>query len=139
MKRIAFIFLISITFTTFFACSQKSKDAGDMEYVIKVDSVAVADTLHLPGDLVIAFYGIVGPDGCHQFKRFHVDQDSAGATMTLIGSKKTGADTACPEFLPLLDGITYEIAVSDTGNFRLNIVNPGLNQVISKSIKIVEP
>lgn len=128
-----------MAFTAFFSCSSKSKDAPSVEYVIKVDSIVAADTIHLPEELVVGFYGVVGSDGCHHFERFYVDQDSTSADFMLIGSKETDENIMCNQAVQMLNGISYTLAVKDTGDFYVRVTNPGLNQSISKKIKVVNP
>lgn len=137
MKKYVLLLIIALAFVA--ACSEKSSHEDDVEYVIMVDSIACADTVKAGEKFEVAFFGFIGPDGCHHFERFHVEEDSLSATMTLIGSKAIGQNIVCTQAVQLLDGMTYEIATPDSGAFVLSIINPGLNNQLKKTIKVIIP
>lgn len=132
MKKIAFL-LIVISIAVFASCNKEGKVKYE-EYLIYVDSIQVADTVNSGAKFEIVFYGIIGYDGCHSFSRFISERETGRYKIMVIGKKKTGANLACPEYLPMLDGENIELLADSTGVLKIDIINPGLNQVLSKEI-----
>jgi hypothetical protein len=136
MKKTAFLFII-ISAVLFASCNKEGKVKHE-EYLIYVDSIQVADTVNLGTKFKIVFYGIIGYDGCHSFSRFISERETGSYKIMVIGKKKTGPNLACPEYLPMLDGENIELLADSSGVLKIDIINPGLNQVLSKEIFVKE-
>jgi hypothetical protein len=107
------------------------------EYIIKVDSIQVTDTVKVGDKIAIGFFGTIGTDGCSSFSRFILNSKSRTHTITVIGKRKIGNNLVCTQILPLLDGMSMKINADSMGTYKLEIVNPGINNVITRTV-IVE-
>lgn len=115
------------------SCSKGGKIKYE-EYLIHVDSIQVADTVNLGSKFSVVFFGIIGYDGCSSFARFIAERETGRYKLMVVGKRKTGPNLACPEYLPMLDGEKLELLADSSGVLKLEIVNPGLNQILSKEI-----
>lgn len=119
------------------SCELQNSTQQEEEYLIKVDSVVVADTVKLKEAFELTFYGIIGENGCSRFSRFLTEQNDSLCKIQVIGSRTVGDDVVCPEILPLLNGTKLSLLVHRTGDFGIEIINPGLNQVLRKTIVVL--
>jgi hypothetical protein len=115
--------------------SEKSRHQE--EYLIKVDSFVVADTVKLKEAFEITFYGIIGENGCYRFSRFLTEQSDSLCKIQVIGSHPVGDNLVCPEILPLLNGTKLSLQAHRIGDFGIEITNPGLNQMLRKTIVVL--
>ncbi|GBD90445.1 hypothetical protein BMS3Abin04_01162 [bacterium BMS3Abin04] len=70
MKTIKFIIFLILLVLLNYCSTEPGNDYVDFK--IKVDSVAVPDTISVNDSLIIKFYGMVGTNGCPRFKYFKV-------------------------------------------------------------------
>lgn len=130
------ILFSGILFFLAIACNSK-KDIQTEEYLIYIDSIQHADTVVAGQAFQLAFYGIIGPDGCSSFDRFEYQIENNKAGIMVIGKRKTGAELACPEYLPMLDGEKLQLKADSTGVFTIEVENPGLNNYLRSTITII--
>ncbi|MBU1008973.1 MAG: hypothetical protein KKD74_02445 [Bacteroidetes bacterium] len=121
------------------SCHQKDPLAFNEEYLIHVDSIAMPAQLVSGQTLSVAFYGMIGPDGCSAFSRFIVEQKPMGFRLKLVGKRRVGPEVVCPMNVPMLDGKTLDLMVSDTGKITVEVINPGIDQVLTGITEIVTP
>lgn len=131
-------FILFSGFLLFFAiaCNSK-KDMHTEEYLIYIDSIQHADTVVAGQVFQLAFYGIIGPDGCSRFDRFEYQIENNKAGIMVIGKRKTGKELDCPEYLSVLDGKKLQLMADSSGVFTIEIENPGLNNYLRSSVTVI--
>jgi len=115
------------------SCGKESKPTEE-EYLIRVDSIHVEDTIRKGSKILIEFYGVIGTNGCSRFSRFITGNDNAGYQIEVVGIRAVGPNLICPEFLPMLNGTVLELPADSSGMQLLKIINPGVNQIIRKEV-----
>jgi hypothetical protein len=98
-----------------FSCDQQSKSMSQ----IQVDSVLMADTIHITDPLIIEFYGIIHYDGCCQFDHFTYDTLFNEIIIKAYKKCDTGKELNCPAVIVEFDNETLEV----------DNLNPGLHYV----------
>lgn len=126
--------LIVAIFTLSMGCG--NDPSRTEEYLIQVDSIAHPDTVGAGKSFPIAFFGMIGPNGCCRFLRFETERKANQLTIWTVGEKKTGQNLMCPEYLPLLDGTVLRVMAPDSGNLSISVTNPGLGNVLRSSVVI---
>ena len=115
----------------------KEKTIQTEEYIIKVDSVQVTDNVKVGSKIEVDFFGIIGSNGCSSFSRYILKSNGKLHNITLIGKRKVGENLICTENLPMLDGMTLELPTDSTGFYTIEIVNPGINNFLTKKISVI--
>lgn len=118
------------------SCS-KEKTIQTEEYVIKVDSIQVNDNVSVGDKITVGFFGIIGNNGCSSFSRYIIKTNGKTHNITVIGKRKVGENLICTENLPMLDGMSLELQTDSIGVFTIEIVNPGINNLISKKVTVI--
>lgn len=131
------VFVLLLFATGCFALSCQNKPAATEEYLIKTDSIVVPDTVRLNQSFQLAFFGTIGENGCYRFSRFHTEKNQNKIQIQVIGEVKTGENLNCPQNLPGLNGQALFLQADSLGLLKLEVLNPGLNQLIRKTINIV--
>ena len=94
-----------------------------INFKIKVDKLTHPDTVSVSDSLTILFDGFVGPNGCHRFTHFEVNQKVNELEITVWGSKPN-FDTACLAVMVNLGGKEYKILLKQKGIHRIVIHQP---------------
>jgi hypothetical protein len=129
---LAGILLLSLSFSCIKENSTKTE-----EYVIKVDSIQVNDQVRLGNNITVTFFGIIGNNGCSSFSRFILKSKGKTNQVTVVGKRLVGENLICPENLPLLNGMTLNIKADSIGTHIIEIINPGINNLIIKNITVI--
>ena len=126
-KSFAGWFLLIIMASMVLVNCKKNKET---QFIIQVDSIVVADTITVGEELVIAFYGLIGNNGCYSFS--HVEDNSEGNVLafTLYG-KNSGADE-CPQVIVKLDGATITVTNLLQGAYTIEITQPNQTKLIEE-------
>lgn len=134
-----YLFYISIVIIAAysFSCSEANSTSEIQEFVIKVDSIQLPDSLVVNEQFDVKFYGNVGNNGCYSFADFVVSEDSASLNLLLKGNREVSANQVCPEVQVNLEGMTYSHKFMAAGQYRIRITNPGLGQFIQKEVLVV--
>ncbi len=111
-----------------FNCN-KSKET---KFVIRVDSIHVADTIKLSETLRIEFFGTIGNNGCYDFS--HDETNFSGNTISIkLWGKNSGEDN-CPDVIVKLDGTYYDINFTAADTYTIEIIQPDDSKMISKVV-----
>ncbi len=94
----------------------------ETQFVIKVDSIAVADTVNLGEVFDIEFFGVIGNDGCYSYSNTEVFYESKTLTFKVWG-KNSGAKE-CPDVIVLLDGLKVTVNNIDEGDNTIVVIQP---------------
>lgn len=133
-----FVLIISALLFVFLSTScMKEKTPQSEEYVIKVDSIQVTDNVRVGSQIEVDFFGMIGPNGCSSFSRYIIKSNGKLHNVTLIGKRKVGENLICTENLPMLDGMSLSLPADSIGVYTVEIVNPGINNLINKKITII--
>jgi hypothetical protein len=134
--KITFLFLIVVAVISLSSCDKKARITEE-EYVIKVDSIETVDTVQLNQMFQVDFFGIVGENGCYRFSRFYTERTGMKFRIQAIGLREVGDNLICPELLPMLNGQNLQLKADSLGTIKLEIINPGINQLIRKDILVL--
>lgn len=105
-------------------------------FVIKVDSIHVADTINLDETLRIEFFGTIGDNGCYSFS--HDESSFEGTTISIkLWGKNSGA-AECPSVIVKLDGTYFDINFSSAGTYTIEIIQPD-NSKIVRTVVVLDP
>ncbi len=139
MKRESFVFfgMVVFVFITLLSCNQKEALTWNEEFLIKVDSIHYPDQLNVGQTLDIQFFGMVGHNGCSNFKRFVVSKNDSVYTIQVVGERKMGKNLICTEAIQFLNDKKISLLQDTAGVFKIEIINPGLNQVIRAEVEFV--
>lgn len=116
---------------------ERNTGITEEEYLITVDSIQVADTVKLNNQFEVTFYGIIGENGCYRFSRFYSEEQTNRTLVQVIGLRKSGQNLVCPELLPMLNGQKLKLLADSLGTIHLEIINPGVNRLISKNVEVI--
>ncbi len=134
MKLLKYFFVFILLFSLNFCSTEPEQDY--VSFKIKVDKLILPDTISVNDTLVIKFYGTVGPDGCHKFKRFEVTEKQGEIHFTAWGTRPN-FDTACPAVMVYLEGKEYKTKLTEPGSYKIFVHQPD-NSVLIDSITVVE-
>ncbi|MCK9451272.1 MAG: hypothetical protein M0Q90_06235 [Bacteroidales bacterium] len=138
MKYLFYLSVLIIAVYSF-SCSKADPTAETQQFVIKVDSIQLTDTVASGQRFDIKFFGTIGTNGCYSFADFVVSEDSASLNLMLKGNKEVSANQACPDVLVLLGGMAYSHKFKVAGQYHIRVTNPGIGQFIQKDILVVAP
>lgn len=114
---IAVLFLL----LSFSLINCKKKDT-ETQFVIKVDSIQLADTVEVGTALRIEFFGTIGPNGCYSFS--HDETDFVQTTVSIkLWGKNSGAND-CPDVEVTLDGMYMDVNFNSSGTYTIQIIQP---------------
>lgn len=103
------------------------------ETVIRVDSIACADTV-ISGQLIeIQLWGIIGIDSCCLFSRIHEDADTNRIRLMVLASP-VPSPQAKGDTLRL--DMKYGIKPQSADSAVIEVINPGFAQKLSKTVII---
>lgn len=118
-KHILILLLLSALI--YLGCSKSDSPQVD-NYIIKIDSIVVPDTILFGNNLIVKFYGKVGENGCYAFYKFDVDYELNTTSITSWG--RFTHYEACPENLPVLYGKELIIYNLSKGNNIIKAIQP---------------
>ena len=124
MKKIKSVFLFVLVITICFllrSCLNESYTYED--FLIKVDSIHLPNsiTLNIPFD--IEFFGTVGFDGCYSFKTFNQTVKNNDIMIETWGTYEI-KNGICPAVLVYLDGQKLNMTFHTSGIYNLIIIQP---------------
>ena len=128
------IFLLSLFILNFCTTEPEQDNPRYTNFIIKVDKISVPDTISINDSLSINFWGLIGYDGCHQFKEFETRLIGNDLHMTLWGTKPN-FETACPAVIVYLDGKEYKSTFEQIGNYEIIIHQPD-NSLLIESLVV---
>lgn len=125
--------LLLLLFSLFLVNCNKDKET---KFVIKVDSIHIADTIKLSETLRIEFFGTIGNNGCYDFS--HDETNFEGTTISIkLWGKNSGSDD-CPNVIVKLDGTYYDINFNAAGSYIVEIIQPD-NSKITNTVVVEDP
>lgn len=132
MRKVA-VFLAWVLIGLCLVCCDNSPSNSSQyeEYVIRVDSIEIPDTISLHERFVVSFYGVLGNDASCRFSRVVEYQDSLCTSLMLIGRKAIGASNIDTIYL---EKVQHSMRIDDSCRNSIVVLNPGYNNKISKFI-----
>lgn len=136
-----YLFFLSIFILTAFSfsCSEADSKSEIQEFVIKVDSIQLPDSVAVNEQFDVIFFGTIGHNGCYSFADFVVSEDSTGLSLMLKGHHEVSENQICPTVMVMLNGKVYPHKFPAAGQYRIRVINPGIDQFIEKEILVVVP
>lgn len=123
MKATTIFSLFAFLFAgIFLSTGCKKKKAEPAEFIIRVDSIHVADSTPASQTLDIEFFGTIGPNGCYSFDRF--DGNFSGDSILITAIGVFSGDEVCPENIPLLDGAVLQVSNLIPGDYTVAVKQP---------------
>ncbi len=107
-------------------------------FLIQVDSIHAPDSVQLANKFTLRFFGTIGENSAFSFDKFDLQQHDNKATIRAIGKQHTGKASLQPTTTFYLDNQSIELKADTIGDFYIEIENPGLNQLLKKTV-IVSP
>ena len=130
------IFVLSLIIFNYCSTEPESEQERNyIDFIIKIDKITFQDTLSVNDTLTIQFYGLVGYDGCHQFKEFETSQNSSEIHITTLGTKPN-FETICPTVMVYLDGKEFKTIFQQIGNYKIIIHQPD-NSLLIESLVVM--
>lgn len=102
------------------------------DFLIKIDSIHLPDSIQSNTPFDIAFFGTIGFDGCHSFKTFNTVLNNNNITIEVMGTFDNKAET-CPTAIVSLDGRKLTLTITYPGVYNIRIKEPGyylVNKII---------
>ena len=99
------------------------------DFLIKVDSIHVADTLASAVPFDIEFYGTVGLNGCANFKVFSQSVTHNKITIRAWGTYENFNGT-CPAVIVSLDGKKLTMTIPLAGIYNIKVLEPDNSSLI---------
>ena len=103
-----------------FATTSCEDDAGYNYFLIPVDTISVPDTVKANDSFEIAFWGLVGTNGCHQFSEFMAEQQDNEIVIEAWGKIKKDAQF-CSSIMVYLRGGKMNFSISEPGQYSIKV------------------
>ncbi len=116
-------------FFLLFSCSLT--DTNPQDFLIRVDSIQVPDTVTSSISFEIKFFGTIGGDGCHSFKTFNQFTNSNTVVIEAWGTLDRKSQE-CPAVMVSLNGHNFTLTLLDRGIYYINIAEPDNSLLIKK-------
>ena len=119
------------------SCNRDNKH--EFAYIlIQVDSIQAPDSVQLANKFTLQFFGTIGDNSGYSFDKFELQQHDNKATIRAIGKKNTEKEPLQPTTISYLDNHSIDLKADTIGTFHIEIENPGLHQLLKKTV-IIEP
>jgi len=138
MKYLFYLSILVIAAYSF-SCSKADPTAETQEFVIKVDSIQLPDSVAINQQFDVKFFGTIGSNGCYSFADFIASEDSTSLSLMLKGHHEVSENQVCSQVMVMLNGKVYSHKFPVAGQYRIRIINPGIGQFIEKEILVVAP
>lgn len=100
------------------------EDLGYTSFKIHIDSLAHPDTVMVSQEVDIEFYGLVGPDGCHDFKTIQMEPLSDSSVQFTVWGERPDYETVCPAVMVYLAGEIYTMTFDAPGWHHIRVSQP---------------
>lgn len=121
MYKNLFPVIVSVVFLLLINVScQKEIDTEYNYFVIPIDSVIVPDTVKINKSFEIAFFGLVGTNGCYRFSEFILQKQNNEITIEVWGKIRKGAQI-CPDEMVYLRGKKMNYSLPEPGEYQLKV------------------
>jgi len=121
MRYFRILTVLSLIFT-FLSCKEEAHPEYE-QFLIRIDSVKVPESIVTNKPFDIEFYGTVGTNGCYKFREFKTEKTESEIFVETWGqvNKSTGI---CPEVMVLLQGKKLNCTIERSGNYTLKVRQP---------------
>ena len=111
------------------SCNTDKNETND--FLIKVDSIHVPETIVSANPFEIVFYGVIGFNGCYSFKSFNTVNNGSTIIVEAWGTSDF-SNLLCPDALVTLDGYTLKLTIPTPGIYKVIIHEPGNFSLITQ-------
>jgi hypothetical protein len=132
--RLCLVFIIMTLFICGFFSCLNNNSINTNDFLIKVDSVKVPETVISGTPFNIQFFGTIGFDDCTSFKTFNQAILEKDINIEAWGTFEYKNRT-CNPALVTLDGYTISMTLYNPGVYRLLITEPG-NYTLVKELNV---
>ena len=126
--RSVLMFMMIITLC-FFLKSCLNEENASNDFLIKVDSIHVADTIASAVQFDIEFFGTIGYNGCNSFKTFNQTIYDKNIAIGAWGTYENKNGT-CPAMMVSLDGQKLRITIPLAGIYNIIILEPDNSSIV---------
>ena len=102
------------------------------DFLIKVDSIHVRDTLASAVSFDIEFFGTIGYNGCNSFKTFNQTINDKDITIGAWGTYENKG--ACPTEMVYLNGQKLKMTIPLAGIYNITILEPDNSYLVRRII-----
>jgi hypothetical protein len=125
-----FLFIMIITIC-FIISSCLSDSYTHEEFLIKVDSIHLADTTTSNTPFDIEFFGTIGWDGCYSFSGFNQTFNNNDIIIEALGSYDN-KDRKCPSVMVSLDGHKLNATIPHPGIYNIKVAQPDNSSLVKQ-------
>ena len=104
-------------------------------FIIHIDSIIHADTINFGDNLIIKFYGKIGPDGCYSFNEIAPEYITGTLSVTCWG--KHTYESVCTQDTVYMVGKTLQVSEMPVGKTIIEAIQPD-GTSISQSVYVKE-
>ena len=116
MRVIKYLIVIAIILLQY-SCLTEPEN-GYTLFRIDVDKITHPDSVSVNDTLIIKFDGYIGPNGCHSFSHFQVNENVNEIDIVVWG-KRPNDDLVCPTVIVALDGEEYKTLLKQKGVLKI--------------------
>jgi hypothetical protein len=125
MKMVRSFVKVSVLLLTILSLASCNKDLStSSDFLIKVDSIKVPDTVTSSIPFEIEFFGTISYNGCVSFKTFNTVMNNKDITIEAWATYQKNVIT-CPDVMVYLDGQKLNLTISFPGSYHIIIKGPG--------------
>lgn len=108
-------------FSGCFSSCKKDQDYDD--FLIEIDSIAIAEPILANRPFKIKFYGYIGHNGCYHFSEFEWEKRE-NTIMIEVWGKLNLKSTICSDVMVCLNGEELNLELKETGNYNFRVKQP---------------
>ena len=120
----------------FTGCTKFDEEEQDTYFLVKVDSIDLADTITTTDTLYISFYGTIGTNHCYSFSHFYPETDEDTINVEVWGKLVPGEN--CDSGLVYLDGEILNIINFGEGIYFVHVYQPD-GSLLADSLFVIPP
>jgi hypothetical protein len=133
MKTFKSVLLFTMIITLcFFLKSCLKEPSIYSDFLIKVDSIHVRDTLASAVPFDIEFFGTIGYNGCNSFKTFDQTINDKDIKIGAWGTYEN--KSACPSVMVFLNGQKLNMTIPFAGIYNITISEPDNSYLVRKIV-----
>jgi len=118
----------------FTSCVKFGDEEQETYFLVKVDSINLADTITTSDTLFISFYGTIGTNGCYSFSHFYPETNVDTIDVEVWGKLAPGDD--CTSVMVYLEGEQLNIINFDEGTYFVHIKQPD-GSLLTDSLAVI--
>jgi hypothetical protein len=127
MRNSILIIVSVLLLVVYFSTGCKKEEDTTNEFLVKIDSIQMADTIDFGSALDVNFFGLIGTNDCYSFSRFEQVQAVVGDPDNSIRIQTYGKfedNGNCQPATVYMNPVTLQITGMFAGTFRVLAIQP---------------